>query len=151
MQTNTVCSHLERIRQKKHELADIFRTYPAIVCVYVFGSQVTGQVHEGSDIDFALLLTGEDKFENTLTLAYQVEKLLGFAAPVEITILNEQDVFFQQSVLEQGRIICCSDETVRVFFEMDVMKRHANLEPHWRFLEPFIEKGIRWRLRRASS
>lgn len=93
---------------KVRDLEVVFGMYENIACIYLFGSQLTSLSTRGSDIDLALL-TKDGDFKDKALLAYEAEKDLGFVAPVELVILNQQNLIFKFNVIREGKIVYETD------------------------------------------
>ena len=132
---------LSTIKEKRKRLEAVFRAYEGIACVYLFGSCVKGQMMPGSDLDFAVLATDEPVLDSA-DLAYRIEKVLGFVAPVELIILNHQRLLFQYTVISEGKIVYEAAPEVRVDFEVRVFKEVAELENSLRFAERYRIEGL---------
>ena len=67
----------------------------------LFGSQVTGKVHEGSDIDLIIIssdFNGKDLFERcNMTLSAEMETRKKFTIPMDILTLTPEE--YQESLL----------------------------------------------------
>jgi predicted nucleotidyltransferase len=135
------------LREKLKNLSAIFREFPEICCVYLFGSSAEGRLTPQSDLDFAVLTRDDTPISDIAMLSYSIEKAVGFIRPVEVIILNHQKLLFQFSVIRNGKIIYEADRTARTRFEVAVMREFHELEPHLRFFERFRIAGL---LRRLS-
>jgi len=132
---------LSTIKEKHKHLEEVFREFEGIACVYLFGSCVKGRMMPGSDIDFAVLVTDEAVLDSA-DLAYRIEKVLGFVAPVELIVLNHQKLLFQYTVISEGKIVYEAIPEVRVDFEVRVFKEVAELEERLKFAERYRVRGL---------
>lgn len=121
-------------------------SYPLISAVYLFGSFAKERETSTSDIDFALLLEENEEIEKKAFLAYEIEKRLGFIAPVEVIILNDQNLLFKFQVIKEGRIIYEAKRDLRVRFETCVLREYHRLEFHIKFFEQYRLHGVLKRL-----
>ncbi|MBI5746642.1 MAG: nucleotidyltransferase domain-containing protein [Nitrospirae bacterium] len=135
----------DELRKRIKETPPLLQSYPLIKTVYLFGSYAREKERGDSDIDFALLVEG-DRFKERGFLAYELERRLGFIAPVEIIILNHQNLLFKFQVIKEGKIIYEADRDLRVRFETGVMKEYHRLEPHLEFFERYRIQGVLKRL-----
>ncbi len=92
-------------------------SYPAILSVYLFGSQSTGKAKPKSDLDLAVLLQPgrEDDFP-VLELAVSLEKALGLR--VDLVILNRAGELLKYQVRRYGRLLYDRDPRLRKQFEI---------------------------------
>lgn len=116
----------------EHRLQPIFRQYPTIAAVYLFGSVSRGTASEESDLDLGLLLDRngpEDRRHRFLgDLAARLEA--GAAArPVDLVVLDAQGPVFCHEVILNGRLIYESNRERRVDFESDTIVRALDFRP----------------------
>jgi len=68
--------------------------------IVLFGSQVTGKVHEGSDIDLIIVssdFNGKDLFERcSMTLSAELETRKKFTIPMDILTMTPEE--YQESM-----------------------------------------------------
>lgn len=141
---------MEKIIKQLNALRKIFAQYDAIACVYIFGSIIRGNITKMSDIDFAVLTKDGDK-PNPSFLAYEIEKVLDFIAPVEVVFLDFQNLLLQFKVLREGKIVYEGDKKARVRFEICVMKEMAAQEQSFKFMEKFRIPAIIKNLKYEST
>ena len=139
------------LRERLKHLSPVFREFPEISCVYLFGSAVEDRLTPQSDLDFAVLTRNDTSISDIAMLSYAIEKALGFLRPVEVITLNHQKLLFQFSIIQRGTIIYEADRTARTRFEVAVMREFHNLEPHLRFFERFRIAGLLRRLHRDTA
>ncbi len=116
----------------ERRLRTIFREYPKIAAVYLFGSVLRGTDTEGSDLDLGLLLDRDepDKEHHRFLgdLAAQLEAT-GGSRPIDLVVLNFQGPVFCHQVLLKGRLIYEHDRERRVDFESDTIVRALDFRP----------------------
>ena len=102
------------------QLAQIFSGTDGIVATYFFGSQVSGKTDAFSDYDFAVLLPEEWSKDKRWTL---VGELLDKAFTVvgqdnaDVVDLTNQPLWFQQVVVQTGKVIYETDSVARKEYE----------------------------------
>lgn len=92
---------------------------PDVVAVYLFGSRLDPErVREDSDWDVAVLAAGGGldpmlwfRIKMDLTFALEVEK-------VDLVELKTSDFIIRDTVLEEGRVLYCSDTEARIRWEL---------------------------------
>jgi predicted nucleotidyltransferase len=120
------------------ELTEIIRnhgpSYPAILAVYLFGSQSTGKAKPESDLDLAILLQpGQEKDFPLLELAVSLERTLG--RRVDLVILNRAGELLKYQVRRYGRLLFERDPRLRKQFEIRGRKSFEDfLYLHRRYL-----------------
>ncbi len=91
--------------------------YPAILAIYLFGSQSTGKAKPDSDLDLAILLfPGQEEDFPLLELAVSLEKALGLR--VDLVILNRAGELLKYQVRRYGRLLYDRDPRLRKQFEV---------------------------------
>jgi uncharacterized protein YutE (UPF0331/DUF86 family)/predicted nucleotidyltransferase len=110
----------------EEKLAQIFSGTDGIVAAYFFGSQVSGKTDAFSDYDFAVLLPADWSKDKRWTL---VGELLDKAFAVvgqdraDVVDVSNQPLWFQQVVVQTGRVIYETDSAARREYERTLMHR----------------------------
>jgi uncharacterized protein len=86
---------------------DYCTSRPEILACYIFGSQATGRIHHGSDIDLAFLLSGdlsgEESFDFRMKYVADLSGLL--RKEVDAVLLNEIGEVLLGQIFAKGRVI----------------------------------------------
>lgn len=132
-----------------NKLKDIFKEYPYIASVYLFGSQATGRTGPMSDVDIAVLLkephpTGRELIHAMDYLAFRIEETL--KKEVDIVELNSQGLIFQHNVLRSGRLIYDAAPSFRIRFIARIISNYCDFEPTIRFMNNYYFDGYKRRL-----
>jgi Predicted nucleotidyltransferases len=101
-----------------------------IVAAYLFGSEARGTSGPDSDVDVAVLYSGEPPAtldSPALTLEGDLERLLG--RPVEVVVLNSAPVDLVHRVLRDGRLVFEGDRSARIAFEVKARNEYFDLLP----------------------
>lgn len=85
------------------KLPDIFKKYPQIRAVYLFGSVVSGRTHENSDLDLAILPRGRYSSHLKLDLLTDLGKH-GFT-DVDIVFLDTDDIVLKYEAIRHNYVI----------------------------------------------
>jgi predicted nucleotidyltransferase len=121
--TGKVSSHPELDRLEK-----VFRKYPDIQAVYLFGSAASGKTHAESDLDLAILpeqpsLRGQ-KLDILADLARE-----GFS-DVDLVFLDTKDVVIKFESVRQNRLLyCAKDFDANAFFSL-VVRQYFDFAPY---------------------
>lgn len=108
--------------------------------IVVFGSFAKGTVHKDSDIDIAFLSEKTFSDYHLFMLAQKLADILG--RQVDLVQLDQVSTVLQAQIVGTGKVIYCSDDTKRMFFEMRVLKSYAKLnEERKPILEAISESG----------
>jgi len=90
------------------------------VYLLLFGSYAHGEVWPQSDIDIAVRMPKEsDWLEASLSLAGDIEKLLGVWQPVNVVALNAAPPALKYEIYVRGLLLFCTDE---LLFENDYLQ-----------------------------
>jgi predicted nucleotidyltransferase len=115
--------------------------FPEISLVYLFGSQVTGQVGPMSDVDLAILVDFHSESEQTwarftheLSCWLQTDR-------VDVIILNQVTIELAYHVIATGRLLYERDTATRVEYEAHVMGMYGDYLPVLRAQRNQILKG----------
>ena len=107
-------------------LAQIFSETDGIVAAYFFGSQVKGKTDAFSDYDFAVLLPADWLKDQRWAV---VGELLDRAFSVvgqdkaDVVDLRNQPLWFQQVVVQTGKVIYEADRATRRNYERELIRR----------------------------
>lgn len=117
---------LHKLREKINVLA---QTYPAVMLVYLFGSQVKGCTGPLSDFDFAFLVD-----HGSITNALQAEvhhelALIVGTGRVDVVWLPRVPIEFQYAIIAQGVLLYRRNLAVKVEYEAYVMGRYGDYLP----------------------
>ncbi len=107
------------------KLNKIFKGYPELKIVYLFGSRVSGKTGPLSDYDFALYI-GQDKLEayhTSVDIAGKISKVLE-TDNIDTVVLNHTDApEMKYSIIKNGRIIYEVD-SFRILIEPGIMNEY---------------------------
>lgn len=109
--------------------------------VYLFGSQVSGEIGPLSDIDLGVLLARDAPMARIRAqLAHHLSAALG-GDSVDLVILNQAPIELAYAVIAQGKILYQRDRAERVEYEADVMSRYGDYLPFLRAQRQDILEG----------
>jgi predicted nucleotidyltransferase len=100
------------------------------VAIYLFGSQVSGDVHPASDIDLAVLFPrGRDvSLRDRGVMIARLEEAT-YPFPVDLVILGEARLPIQYEVVTTGKVLYEADWDQRTDFVEHVLRLYADFEP----------------------
>ena len=107
----------------EHEIAAFAKAHGEIDGVFLFGSAATGNTHDESDVDIAVLVgkCGDNTESVRLAMAYSIEleDLLG--KKTDVVILNSASPLLRHQVFKKGALIFARDPSrVRRFISDSV-------------------------------
>ncbi|QOY35487.1 type VII toxin-antitoxin system MntA family adenylyltransferase antitoxin [Anaerobacillus isosaccharinicus] len=126
----------------------ITRVSPSLI--YLFGSYAKGTEHASSDIDIAymsdVVLSDYERFMLAEELASELNK------DVDLVDLKLATTVFQTQIIATGKLIYCTDELLKMKFEMLTLKMYAKLnEERQVVLDKIRESGEVYETRRNSK
>jgi len=84
-------------------LKEVFKNYPEIEAVYLFGSAGTGKLHSESDIDLAIYPDTPGLREKKLSILTELAQL-GFC-DVDLVFMDKNDIVLQYEAVRQNIIV----------------------------------------------
>jgi predicted nucleotidyltransferase len=112
------------------KLATIFRRYPDISAVYLFGSMATGASNPTSDIDLAVIPKIDRLRTQKLALLADLAQE-GFDE-VDLVILDQDDVFLSYAAIAPNRLIYAEPSFDRGVAYSNAVRRYLDMEPYLR-------------------
>ncbi len=109
-------------------LGDVFRTYPAIQGVYVFGSIGSGKTHEGSDLDLAIVSRNRTLKKKKLALLTDLARS-GFC-DVDLIFLDTEDIVLKYEAVRQNRLIYSTSDFDRGSMYSIVVREYLDFAPY---------------------
>ncbi|MCP4664564.1 MAG: nucleotidyltransferase domain-containing protein [bacterium] len=110
----------------------VFRGYPTIAAVYLFGSVSRGTDSAESDVDLGLLLDqdgpGVELHRFLGDLAARLEALTA-PRPIDLVVLNVQGAVFCHEVILEGHLVYEGNRERRIDFESDTIVRALDFRP----------------------
>ncbi len=85
------------------QLAQVFREYPEIQAVYLFGSAAEGRTHPESDLDLAILPRSPEARARRLDILTDMARL-GFCN-VDLVFLDTDDIVLKYEAIRLNRLI----------------------------------------------
>lgn len=108
------------------KLTALFKKYPAIKLVYLFGSRASGKVGPLSDYDFAFYLgekDGEKRFDLKLEFITKLSSLLK-TEHIDVVILNDtQSPEFKYNIIQEGKLLY-QREPFKVIVEPQILEEY---------------------------
>jgi len=121
------------------KLSGLFEKYLSVSIAYLFGSALTGVMHEESDIDIAVLFDPKPDFFSRLELTNRLCDLLG--QTVDLALLNDASPIFKMQVISKGKLIFCRNSKVNSYFVMRTVNEYDDLSYYRKIQEKNILKG----------
>lgn len=119
----------------KNSLNKIFKKYPTIVNVYLFGSRVKKKSTRLSDYDFGVQtkegLSPEEIFNLKMSLSINLTKKL--KEKVDVVVMNEKSTptLLNFNIIKDGEVIYSQSKRQRVNLEVSIMREWRD----WQYFE----------------
>ena len=84
-------------------LAKVFKNYPDIQAVYLFGSVVSGNIHQESDIDLAIIPDTKKLRKRKLAILTDLARE-GFSN-VDLVFIGNEDIVLQYEAIRQNIVV----------------------------------------------
>ena len=123
----------------------VLALFPTTQAIYLFGSHVSGSIHEQSDLDLALLLPSHRAFTSEPARWWQLqdELMTLFNRSVDLINLRQSSTVFQVEILRTGRRIYCIDLQLCNEYEGLILSLYQKLnEERAEILSSIRETGI---------
>lgn len=118
---------------------------PEILFGYIFGSVARAEARPDSDVDVAVFLDQETTGVETSTFrsSFLAELLKCLSRnDVDLVILNQAPVVLRHRVLRDGNLVISRDETRRVAFAVDTLRRYVDTASLRRLSEEYTRRSL---------
>jgi len=112
------------------KLTSVFRRYPDIQAVYLFGSTAEGRARPESDIDLAVIASSSRIKEKKLDILSELAQV--GMCNVDLVFLNDQDLVLQYEAVRQNRLVYAREDFDRGATYSKIMRKYLDLEPYLR-------------------
>jgi len=109
-------------------LSKIFRQYPEIAAVYLFGSMATGKVHQESDLDLAIVEKDKAIWGKKLDILADLIRE-GFDH-VDLVFLGKADIVLQYEAVRMNRVIYQCRDFDRGEFYSRIVRKYLDFYPY---------------------
>ena len=109
----------------------VFNNRVEVLLCYLYGSYVSGNRSEFSDIDLGILLdsTLKKHYLYQVDLSLEIEKEFGNKIEIDLCILNDATPQFLYNVIKNGNLIHSKNETLQHEFEIRVLYDYLEIKP----------------------
>ena len=125
---------------------EVLAARPEVVLAYLFCSYARGRPTPISDIDFAVLLSGDVPREGYLDAQIALMRALTKifrSDEVQVVILNAAPPLLAYKVIVEGKLLTCRDPVARVRFQVRATQRYFDTRPLRRALAEATARRIR--------
>jgi predicted nucleotidyltransferase len=110
------------------KLADVFRAYPDILAVYLFGSQASGKTHPESDLDLAIVPRTKEIRSRKLDILTDLARA-GFC-DVDLVFLDVEDIVLRYEAVRMNKVIYQADDFERGTYYSKIVREYLDFLPY---------------------
>ena len=135
----------DNVLEKLSDLIQAVKQHSDVVALYSIGSVVTNGLKPLSDLDFAILLSGQlnrqQRFEKHLELI-GIFNTIFHTDEIDLTILNDAPFRFCFEVLKTGKLLYYKNKTELIDFRDQVIKNYLDFKYFRDSFDRTFLKGI---------
>ena len=109
-------------------LEKVFKNYPEIEAVYLFGSAATGRLHHESDIDLAIYPDTPGLRRKKLSILTELARI-GFCN-VDLVFMDENDIVLQYEAVRQNIVVYQASGFDRGSTYSRIVRRYLDFYPY---------------------
>ncbi|HUT87414.1 MAG TPA: nucleotidyltransferase domain-containing protein [Candidatus Heimdallarchaeota archaeon] len=109
-------------------LKDVFRRYPGIQAVYVFGSTASGNAGPKSDLDLAIIPANLSARDKKLDILADLASR-GYCN-VDLVFVDEDDLVLAYEAIRQNRLIYATNDFDRGATYSNIVRKYLDFEPY---------------------
>jgi predicted nucleotidyltransferase len=129
------------VQALQDELSTILPGLEGVCLIYLFGSQVEGNLGPMSDYDLAILVDrAVDGRRVQACLAHELARALQ-TDRVDVVLLNRAPIELAYAIIAQGKLLYEQDVATRVEYEATVLSRYGDFLPVLRMQRDEILRG----------
>jgi len=128
------------------KLSRVLKSEPDVAFTYLFGSVAKGRNGPLSDVDVAVYFSPEGDARSRFRRQIQLTSKLSNALKrddVDVVRLQDAPLDLARDVVENGKMLFCHDDNLRVDFVFRVVRDYLDAEPlrklEWEALEAYFE------------
>jgi len=132
-----------------HELAKVFRAYPDIQAVYLFGSGAEGRFHQESDLDLAIVPRSPGLRVRRLDILTDLARH-GFCR-VDLIFLDTEDIVLKYEAVRGNRLIYQAGDFDRGEMYSRVVRQYLDFLPYLQVQREAYKRRVLLGPSRSSS
>ena len=109
-------------------LPEVFRRYPDVQAVYLFGSFATGNVHQESDLDLAIVPRCGSVRDRRLDILADLARH-GFCN-VDLVFLDTDDIVLKYEAVRQNRLVYQAEDFDRGATYSKIVRQYLDFLPY---------------------
>jgi predicted nucleotidyltransferase len=111
-----------------HVLSRVFKSYPDIQAVYVFGSSASGCTHAESDLDLAVVPRDSQILPRKLDILVDLARV-GFC-DVDLVFLSTDDIVLKYEAVRHNRLVYQVEGFDRGAYYSQVVRQYLDFLPY---------------------
>ena len=135
----------KNVLERLPDLIRVVKQHSHIVALYSFGSVAKKELKPLSDLDFAILLSGQlnrkQRFKKHLELIGIFNNIFR-TDEIDLTILNDASFHFCFEVLKTGKLLYCKNKPELIDFRDQVIKNYMDFKYFRDSFDHVFLKGI---------
>ena len=121
------------------QIKKVFINEHNIILAFLFGSILTDNQHDESDVDIAVLFKTKPDYNSLSMLVNKIEDILPYK--VDLSILNDSSPVFRMQVLSKGELVYMHDSKSRDYFIIKTINEYDDLNYYRNIQEKNLLKG----------
>lgn len=109
-------------------LVEVFRRYPEVEAVYLFGSRASGRTHPGSDIDLAIVPADGAPEQQRLSILADLTRA-GFD-DVDLVFLDGEDLVLAYEAVRPNQVVYRTEAFDRGAYYSRVVRMYLDFLPY---------------------
>ncbi len=114
----------------QERLARVFRRYPSVQAVYLFGSAAEGRARSGSDLDLAVIFDDGPSADAKLDILADLARE-GFCN-VDLVVLDDRDIVLAYEAIRLNRLVYARPDFDRGGTYSKFVRLYLDFEPYLR-------------------
>lgn len=114
--------------EQETKLRSVFRNYPQVEAVYVFGSTASGSSHASSDLDLAIVPGDSGARAVKLEILTDLVRV-GFEN-VDLVVLDTDDIVLAYEALYQNRLVYAVEDFDRGTLYSNTVRKYLDFLPY---------------------
>jgi hypothetical protein len=119
-------------KQIIQQISSFLEQHPEIIFAYLHGSFLTHNHFHDIDLALYLFQSPPSYLEYEISLEAECILSLPLSAEIDIRVLNGAPLYFRFSVIKEGEILFCKDETILSDFREETIRDYLDYEYFYR-------------------
>ena len=139
--TRAMSRGMDLTRNDIKDLVGVFKKYPAVQAVYVFGSSGSGKMHQGSDLDLAIVPRTRALRKIKIALLTDLARC-GFC-DIDLVFLDTEDIVLKYEAVRQNRLIYAAHDFDHGSMYSKVVRQYLDFAPYLRTQRDAYKRRIK--------